>query len=114
MSESPACALSCDDLTVSVPGRTLLESLTLQLDSGEFLAVLGQNGSGKSLTLHTLAGLRPPDSGGVRLQGKPLEVAPRRIVAQQLALLPQHTDDIFPSNVLDTVLIGRHPHIERF
>jgi len=114
MSISPDRALSCDDLTVSVPGRTLLESLTLQLDAGEFLAVLGQNGSGKSLTLHTLAGLRKPGRGSIHVKGKPLEATPRRTVAQQLALLPQHTDDIFPSNVLDTVLIGRHPHIERF
>lgn len=114
MTETPTPTLSCNDLTVSVPGRTLVEALDLQLEAGEFLAILGQNGSGKSLTMHTLAGLRPPDGGGVELNGKPLTGIPRRTIARQLALLPQHVDDIFPSNVLDTVLIGRHPHIERF
>ena len=37
----------------------------------------------------------------------------RADIARQLALLPQLVDDIFPSTVLDTALIGRHPHIPR-
>ena len=97
-----------------MPGRSLVDSLDLELRHGEFLAILGQNGSGKTLTLHTLAGLRPPSNGSVALHGLPVVPARRKIIARQLALLPQHTEDIFPSTVLDTVLIGRHPHIERF
>jgi iron complex transport system ATP-binding protein len=114
MTDAPLCTLSCNDLTVTVPGRTLVENLSFRLNRGEFLAVLGQNGSGKSLTLHTLAGLRRPATGEVVLHGHRLSVTRRRTVAKQLALLPQQSEDIFPSTVLDTVLIGRHPHIERF
>jgi iron complex transport system ATP-binding protein len=114
MSESQNYALRCKELSVSVPGRMLVADLNLEFAPGEFLAVLGQNGSGKTLTLHTLAGLRQATSGSVTLMGKPIEAMPRSAIAQRLALLPQHTEDIFPSTVLDTVLIGRHPHIERF
>ena len=39
---------------------------------------------------------------------------PRRDVARRLALLPQDTEDIFPATVMDTALIGRHPHLGRF
>jgi iron complex transport system ATP-binding protein len=92
----------------------LVSNLGLSLVPGEFLAVLGQNGSGKSLTLHTLAGLRPVSAGRVTLYGEPVVPARRKTVARYLALLPQHSDDIFPSTVLETVLIGRHPHIARF
>jgi iron complex transport system ATP-binding protein len=103
--------LSCRDLTVSVPGRTLVAGLVLELAPGELLAVLGRNGTGKTLTLHTLAGLRAPAAGEVRLGGEPLAALPRRAVARRLALLPQVSEDVFPATVLETVLIGRHPHV---
>lgn len=104
--------LRATNLTVEVPSRTLVNGLDLELERGEFVAVLGQNGAGKSLTLHTLAGLRKPGSGGIELDGNSLDTLPRRAVARMLALLPQDCDDIFPATVFDTVLIGRHPHID--
>lgn len=104
-------AVSCRDLTVRVPGRTLVEALELELGSGEFLAVLGQNGAGKTQTLHTVAGLRGADSGTVKLAGEPLGRLTRRQIARHLALLPQYVDDVFPATVVETVLIGRHPHL---
>lgn len=95
-------------------GRTLVEALEFEVGRGELLAVLGQNGSGKSLTLHTLAGLRPAAQGQVLLGGEDMSTSGRQSIAQKLALLPQHVDDIFPATVLDTAMIGRHPHIGRF
>lgn len=103
--------LSSLALNVSVPGRLLVANLTLELRSGELLAVLGQNGAGKTLSLLTLAGLRAPDAGQVCVRGVDLSTATRGAIAKQLALLPQDVEDIFPATVLDTVLIGRHPHI---
>lgn len=86
----------------------------MTISRGELLAVLGQNGSGKTLTMHTLAGLRSPDHGVIKLLGQDVVTNNRREIAKHLALLPQHVDDIFPATVLDTALIGRHPHIGRF
>lgn len=63
------------------------------------------------MTLHTLAGLRAPAGGQVTMDGRPLVPRPRRLLARSLGLLTQTTDDPFPSTVLETVLIGRHPHI---
>jgi len=105
--------LSCENLHVTVPGRLLVEDLNLQARRGELIAVLGQNGAGKSLTLMTMAGLRTADSGGVSLSGANIFTSPRQDTARQLALLPQTTEDIFPASVIETVLIGRHPHIGR-
>jgi len=93
----------------------------MQVARGELIAVLGQNGSGKSLTLHTLAGLRPAHSGSINLLDNNVANSKRQELAkhlallpqQHLALLPQHVDDIFPATVIDTALIGRHPHIGR-
>jgi iron complex transport system ATP-binding protein len=58
--------LEVSGLRISVPGRVLVESLDMTLARGEFIAVLGRNGTGKTLSLLTLAGLRPPDGGTVR------------------------------------------------
>ena len=114
MPDPDQASLQCRDLTISVPGRTLVEALSLASAAGEFVAVLGPNGVGKSLALLTLAGLRPADSGTITLNGKPIGEIPRQEIATGLALLPQYTEDFFPTTVLDTVMIGRHPHIGRW
>jgi iron complex transport system ATP-binding protein len=106
-------SLGCQSLTITVPGRTLIDALALAASGGEFIAVLGPNGVGKSLALHTLAGLRPSAAGSIALNGIPFGELTRQQVATGLALLPQYTEDFFPSTVFDTVLIGRHPHIRR-
>ena len=63
-------ALACAAVTVEVPGRTLVRDLTLDLPAGRLLVVLGRNGSGKSSTLHTFAGLRAPARGQVLVAGR--------------------------------------------
>lgn len=105
--------LSCADISVSVPHRSLVADLRLELRRGEMLAVLGQNGAGKTLTLLTLAGLRAVESGQVFVNGNDLGAVARSEIARHLALLPQDVEDIFPATVMDTALIGRHPHIDR-
>ena len=113
MSAVASPLLTCQSLRVSVPGRRLVDSLDLELSRGEMVAVLGQNGAGKSLTLETLAGLRRPEHGRVLLGLADIFTSRRQDVARRLALLPQVIEDIFPATVLDTALIGRHPHIGR-
>jgi iron complex transport system ATP-binding protein len=114
MNNAATTSLSCHQLSVTVPGRMLIDGLTFNVRPGEFLAVLGPNGVGKSLTLHTMSGIRATQSGAVKLDGKLISDVDRRQVAIKLALLPQYTEDIFPATVFDTVMIGRHPHIRRF
>lgn len=104
--------LACSNLTVRIAGRTLVRNLNLATRGGQNIALLGQNGAGKTLTLHTLAGLRQPDSGQVSLGGRALTDMGRREIARSLGLLMQAYEDPFPSTVLETVLVGRHPHID--
>lgn len=106
--------LETHDLHVTVPGRSLVSAMHLSLSRGEFVAMLGPNGTGKTLSMLTLAGLRDPAAGDVLLGGEPMQSMARAAIARKLALLPQDVDDIFPATVLDTVLIGRHPHVPRF
>jgi iron complex transport system ATP-binding protein len=98
---------------VSVQGgmRELVRDLSVEFAAGEVVAVLGRNGSGKTLTLHTLAGLRPPARGEVCLDDVPIPELSRRAVALRLGLLPQDLEDAFVTSAIETVLIGRHPHL---
>lgn len=103
--------LECRALAVSVPGRALVRDLDMRCAAGRIVAVLGRNGAGKSSLLHVLAGLRWPGAGEVRVLGRALPAWPRRELARHLGLLPQATEDPFPGTVLETALVGRHPHL---
>jgi iron complex transport system ATP-binding protein len=108
---SGTATLTCRSLTLRVPGRELLRGLEAAFRPGRVIALLGRNGAGKSTLLHALAGLRAPESGEVSLRGRALEAWPRRELARELALLPQTAEDPFPGTVLETALVGRHPHL---
>ena len=81
------------------------------LAPGDVICLLGPNGVGKTLTLHTLAGLRTPREGSVCLGGDDLTRLKRRQIARRLGLLLQDDAETFPATALGTVLMGRHPHL---
>jgi len=90
----------------------LVQNLSLGVRRGEFLAVLGRNGSGKTLTLHALAGLNAAHRGRVLLDGEDLHTLSRRRIARRLGLLLQDREESLALSALESALIGRHPHLE--
>ncbi len=106
--------LSCSNLQVKISTTLVCENLTLSINSGENWAILGMNGCGKTTLLHTLAGLLLPISGEISLNKNLLHQLSRKEIAQQLSLLLQHQEDHFPGTVLESVLIGRHPHLKNW
>jgi len=103
--------LRASQVCVRVGARALVRELSVDFAPGEVVAILGCNGAGKTLTLHTLAGLRPPHAGTVHLDGTSLGTLSRREVALRLGFLAQDLEDAFVTTVLEMVLIGRHPHL---
>lgn len=103
--------LACHALSVSIAGKTICQGLDLQIQPGEAWAILGMNGVGKTTLLHTLAGLRPPRSGRIELLGDDISQLGKRQIAKNMGLLLQDYEDAFPGTVLQTVLTGRHPHM---
>jgi iron complex transport system ATP-binding protein len=113
MSAQPAGpVLECRGVTVRVPGRELLRELHSAIRPGRVLALLGRNGAGKSSLLNVLAGIATPAAGEVLFAGRPVAAWPRRDLARQLGMLMQASEDPFPGTVIDTTLVGRHPHID--
>jgi len=106
--------LALESLQLRIAGRVLVDALTLTVGHGDIWAVLGRNGAGKSTLLGTLAGLCAPDGGEVRLRGRRLGDWRRGEAARIRAYLPQAVHDAFSLGVLDSVLLGRHPHIGRW
>lgn len=112
MSAAPSMTrLACAALDVRVFERELVRNLSVEFPAASVTAILGRNGTGKTLTLHTLAGLRAPHRGEVLLGDRALTAWARRARARALGLLTQTTDDSFPSSALEAALVGRHPHI---
>lgn len=106
--------LQLRDLTVTVGTVRVCRELSLSIEAGQCWALLGANGAGKTTLLHTLGGLRAPCNGHVELEQQELGKLSRAHIAQRLGLVFQDESDAFPATVLETTLVGRHPHLRAF
>lgn len=106
--------LKAQRLDISIGGVSVCSDLDLTLRAGQCWGLLGRNGAGKTTLLHTLAALRAPQSGQILLDESGLDSIPRRTIAQRLGVLFQEEPDPFPTTVLETALIGRHPYLGRW
>lgn len=106
--------LETRQLSVGVGGKVFCRALDLKLYAGERLAILGRNGAGKSTLLSVLAGLRAPLAGEVLIKGQSYATLGARKSALIRGWLPQTRGDAFASTVLETALVGRHPHLDRW
>jgi iron complex transport system ATP-binding protein len=114
MTTTRAPLLEARRLTVSIGNNSVCRDLDLVLQPGERLAILGRNGAGKSTLLSVLAGLRAAQAGTVLLKGSSYSALGPRQSALVRGWLPQSRGDAFASTVLETALVGRHPHLARW
>ncbi len=102
--------IAARELTLRAGERTLLADASFEMRSGEFVAVLGANGVGKTTLLRTLAGVREAQGGRVMLTDRDL----RAFAPDERARLIAHItgDDLFFDRLLvrDVVSTGRYPH----
>lgn len=93
--------------------RWVLQDVTLQVQPGEILGIVGPNGSGKTSLLKLLAKLAAPHTGDIALFGRSLAGLSQEETAQSVAFVPQESAQMFPFTVAETVLMGRFPHRPR-
>ncbi|EXJ16452.1 hemin ABC transporter ATP binding protein [Imhoffiella purpurea] len=91
-------------------GRALIDGVSLTLNPGEVLVILGANGAGKSTLLRCLSGELRPDAGEIRLNGVPLAAWSSGDCARRRAILPQQSPLNFPFTALEVAAMGRIPH----
>jgi iron complex transport system ATP-binding protein len=110
--------LEANQLEVGIGGHQVCRDLNWRVAAGESWAILGRNGVGKSTLLATTAGLRAPHNGRLSVAGLLLPQAGQgaggRAMARVRGYLSQHQMDPFASTVMETVLVGRHPHLGRW
>jgi iron complex transport system ATP-binding protein len=87
-----------------------LEATSFQAKSGEVMAILGPNASGKSTLLQTISGALQPLSGRVLLNGFVTRDLEPRIRGQRIAMVQQESQLLFPSKAWEFVMQGRHPY----
>lgn len=102
--------LSTHEITLLAGERTLCRDLSISLARGERWGLLGRNGAGKTTLLHTLARLRRPAAGRIVLEGQALSTLSQGEIARSVGLLLQDQTDALPATVLETALLGHHPH----
>ena len=82
--------LEIKDLNVFYGAIHALKGISLTVEEGELVSLIGANGAGKTTTLHTISGLLTAASGSITLDGKDLQkVAPNKIISMGLAHVPE-------------------------
>src|SRR4051812_36025515 len=102
--------LAADRVTVSRGSQIILREVSLSVESGTVLGILGRNGAGKTTLLRALAGLQHIDSGTIALDSQPLLGMDRRLRAKRIGYLEQGGGGAWPISASDLVALGRLPH----
>lgn len=95
------------NLSFNVRGVEILSNISLEIFGGEYIAIIGPNGGGKTTLIRMLLGLEKPSSGEVRLFGKKLKNFKEW---HKIGFVPQRAslvDENFPATVEDIVKMGR-------
>ncbi len=89
----------------------VLQDVSFRVEKGEFVGVIGPNGSGKTTLLKILYRLLSPQRGEILFELVPMKKMDRTDIAKRIAVVAQETHLLFPFSVLETVLMGRSPHL---
>ena len=101
------------NLTCRYGDKTVLKSLDTHFDDGDFYAIMGANGCGKTTLLRLIAGLLTPQEGAVMLDDNNVLQYTARQLARHMAFVRQHPYTDFEFSAFETVLMGRNPYQHR-
>jgi len=103
--------LSVENLDVYYGGIQALKEVSLQVNAGEIVSVLGANGAGKSTLLMSISGLLPPRGGKIIFNGEEItRQSPSRIVRQGICQIPEGREIFKGLATLDNLLMGTYHH----
>lgn len=91
--------------------RPVLAGVSLNITTGERIAVLGPNGVGKTTLLKLLIGALTPGGGVLWFDGRPMHSFSRRVLARRIAMVPQEFVVPFAYTVREVIELGRIPYV---
>ena len=102
--------IQINDLKFSYTSVPILNDVNLDLTGPKLVSILGPNGVGKSTLIHCINKILSPTGGVVLMDGKSVKEITIKEMAKKVGYVPYSANDSFPLSVVDTVLMGRHPH----
>lgn len=99
------------NISVNFGAKKILNGVSVEINTGEVVALLGANGAGKSTLLKTFCGDIKPSSGEICFGNCNINELEHYELARKRAVLSQHSTLNFPFTALEVALLGRNPHV---
>jgi len=103
-----------ESISYSYRDLPVLRGVDIEVKRGEILGIVGPNGAGKTTLLKILSGILKPTSGAVLINGTNIFSMENTKRAQVISVVPQNAQIPDEITVMDTVLVGRNPHLGIF
>ena len=102
--------LKIDEVEFGYSSTPVLNDVSLEIGPSQFVSILGPNGVGKSTLIHCINKILTPTGGVVKIDDEDVTKISLKEMAKKIGYVPYSSSDTFPLTVVDTVLMGRHPH----
>ncbi len=106
--------IAIKNLSYKIEGKTILDSISFEINSGDYISIIGPNGAGKSTLLKCLMRINTSWTGEFFLDGLSLSRFSQRELAKKISYVPQTDGRLFPFTVEEFVLLGRYPYLSPF
>lgn len=106
--------ISISNLCFKYNKNDILKDITLNIESGTFLSIIGPNGSGKTTLLKNMVKILNPTNGSIKLYNSDLNEFKYKDLAKKVAVVHQNSNIAFNFSVKDIVMMGRFPYLKRF
>ena len=98
------------DMSFDYATTPVLKDINLEITGPQIVSIVGPNGVGKSTFIHCLNKILTPTEGAVFIEDEPVSQIPLKDLAKVMGYVPCSSTTSFPLTVVDTILMGRHPH----
>lgn len=104
-------ALRANQLTIGFPpDRVLSQNMSMGINTGQLVGLVGQNGVGKSTFIRTICGLQKPMEGEILIGNHPIKDLSPSAMSKKLSVVLTGKPDSLNLTVLELVALGRHPY----
>jgi iron complex transport system ATP-binding protein len=109
---SPVIAI--DKLGFRVGGKVILDSISMKVEEGQYVSLVGSNGAGKTTLIKCVMGILTPSEGSIFVMGRDTNNFSQKDLANLISYVPQNEGRFIPFLVYDFVMMGRYPHLSPF
>ncbi len=106
--------LKIDTITYSINSKLIVDGVSLGIEEGSFVGLIGPNGCGKSTLLKNIYRVYQPDSGAAYIDGRDTAQLSNRELAKEMSVMQQENQVEFDMTVFDMAMLGRYAHQKMF